>query len=241
VTDAGTSASEVRTAGPPWGEGMDAKCLTTQQRGAVRGQVMRQREYLGKLVERLDALGFPEADPVRVAAVGACRTRGPHTCLLSWEAGEDEAEAVGCRPMAKKPGGTGKRPNPAAVWTSDYLCSSRGCGAVPRCTPWASKGRSFPAVMKCSPTSARRRASRRGCGSGSAAARAGGMSGRLDRRARQRAMRLKNHESAASCRLGSQKDKRQEPPTRVRGRETRRRGFGSLSFGAIPRCLSAER
>ena len=70
MTDAGTSASEVRTAGPPWGEGMDAKCLTTQQRGAVRGRVMRQREYLGKLVERLDALGFPEADPVRVAAVG---------------------------------------------------------------------------------------------------------------------------------------------------------------------------
>ena len=50
---------------------MDAKCLTTQQRGAVRSQVMRQREYLGRLVARMDALGFPEADPVRVAAVGA--------------------------------------------------------------------------------------------------------------------------------------------------------------------------
>ena len=50
---------------------MNARCLTTQQRGAVRGQVLRQREYLGRLVARMDALGFPEADPVRVAAVGA--------------------------------------------------------------------------------------------------------------------------------------------------------------------------
>ena len=50
---------------------MNAKCLTPQQRGAVRGQVLRQREYLGRLVARMDALGFPEADPVRVAAVDA--------------------------------------------------------------------------------------------------------------------------------------------------------------------------
>ena len=50
---------------------MDARCLTPQQRGAVRGQVLRQREYLGRLVARMDALGFPEADPLRVAAVDA--------------------------------------------------------------------------------------------------------------------------------------------------------------------------
>jgi hypothetical protein len=50
---------------------MNARCLTPQQRGAVRGQVLRQREYLGRLVARMDALGFPEADPLRVAAVGA--------------------------------------------------------------------------------------------------------------------------------------------------------------------------
>jgi hypothetical protein len=32
--------------------------------------------------------------------------------------------------MAKKPGGAGRAAKtPAAVWTSDYLCSSRGCGA----------------------------------------------------------------------------------------------------------------
>jgi len=30
--------------------------------------------------------------------------------------------------MAKKPGGVGKRPTPAAVWVTDYVCSSRGCG-----------------------------------------------------------------------------------------------------------------
>jgi len=44
---------------------MDAKCLTTQQRGAVRAQVLRQREYLGRLVARMDAVGFPAEDPGR--------------------------------------------------------------------------------------------------------------------------------------------------------------------------------
>jgi hypothetical protein len=31
--------------------------------------------------------------------------------------------------MAKKPGGASKTPKkPGAVWASDYICSSRGCG-----------------------------------------------------------------------------------------------------------------
>jgi hypothetical protein len=50
---------------------MDAKCLTAEQREQLRRQVERRRDYLALLVARMDALGFPEGDPVRVAAVGA--------------------------------------------------------------------------------------------------------------------------------------------------------------------------
>ena len=50
---------------------MDAKCLTTQQRGAVRGRVLRQRKYLVRLVARMDAVAFSAEDPVRVPVVEA--------------------------------------------------------------------------------------------------------------------------------------------------------------------------
>jgi hypothetical protein len=48
---------------------MDAKSLTAQQRGAIRRQVLRHRECLGKVVVRMDALEWPAEDPVRAAAV----------------------------------------------------------------------------------------------------------------------------------------------------------------------------
>ena len=48
---------------------MDAKSLTVEQRGAVRRQALRYREYLGKLVARMEALAWPADDRMRVATV----------------------------------------------------------------------------------------------------------------------------------------------------------------------------
>src|SRR5688572_9539393 len=48
---------------------MDAKSLTAEQRGAVRRQALRYRDYLGKLVARMEALSWRADDPMRVAAV----------------------------------------------------------------------------------------------------------------------------------------------------------------------------
>jgi hypothetical protein len=50
---------------------MNARSLTPQQRGALRGRLLRQREYFGRRVAQMDALGFPADDPVRVAEVEA--------------------------------------------------------------------------------------------------------------------------------------------------------------------------
>ena len=50
---------------------MDAKSLTAEQRGAIRRQALRYREYLGKLVARMEALAWRADDPIRVAAVQA--------------------------------------------------------------------------------------------------------------------------------------------------------------------------
>jgi hypothetical protein len=48
---------------------MDAKSLTVGQRGAIRRQVLRHREYLGKLAARMESLGWPADEPMRVSAV----------------------------------------------------------------------------------------------------------------------------------------------------------------------------
>ena len=50
---------------------MDAKCLTPEQREQLHHRVERRRDYLVKLVARMDAVAFPAEDPVRVAAVEA--------------------------------------------------------------------------------------------------------------------------------------------------------------------------
>ena len=50
---------------------MDAKCLTAEQREQLRRQVEPRRDYLNRLVARMDALGFPAEDPLRTATVKA--------------------------------------------------------------------------------------------------------------------------------------------------------------------------
>jgi hypothetical protein len=50
---------------------MNAKALTVEQRAQLRRQVEPRRGYLVRLVARMDALGFPAEDPLRVAAVSA--------------------------------------------------------------------------------------------------------------------------------------------------------------------------
>lgn len=45
--------------------------LTPGQLAKVRGQVMRQLEYLDRLADRIDRQQFPSRDPLRVNAVRA--------------------------------------------------------------------------------------------------------------------------------------------------------------------------
>jgi hypothetical protein len=50
---------------------MDARSLTSEQRGAIRRQALGHLEYLGKLVARVESLAWPADDPMRVEAVNA--------------------------------------------------------------------------------------------------------------------------------------------------------------------------
>jgi hypothetical protein len=46
--------------------------LTPAQLAALAAQCARHRDYLTRLRDRMHALGFPVADPIYAAAVGAC-------------------------------------------------------------------------------------------------------------------------------------------------------------------------
>jgi hypothetical protein len=46
--------------------------LTPAQLAALAAQCARHRDYLTRLRDRMHALGFPVADPLYAAAVGAC-------------------------------------------------------------------------------------------------------------------------------------------------------------------------
>ena len=50
---------------------MHAKRLSPTERDQLRRQVAPRRDYLGRRVARMEALGFPETDRVRVAAARA--------------------------------------------------------------------------------------------------------------------------------------------------------------------------
>jgi hypothetical protein len=52
---------------------MDSMSLTPGQIAKIRGQVMRQLDYLTRLTDRIERQRFPQADPLRVNAIRARR------------------------------------------------------------------------------------------------------------------------------------------------------------------------
>jgi hypothetical protein len=48
---------------------MDARSLNPEQRDAIRRTLARHRDYLAKLVERMQSLAWVESDPMRVEAM----------------------------------------------------------------------------------------------------------------------------------------------------------------------------